>query len=113
MGYGVDPKPIKETTIMSEQHPGRKVVTVARDGAKTAKRGKFSFPVYTTAVYISCRRQRDGKLTWRLSERIASHSTSGHLSGAMVARAKGYARYHGLEFLPNIRHGQSAECTPT
>lgn len=87
----------------------REIVTVARDGSKTANCGSFTVPVYTTAVYRAVRRVRDGVETWRRVSSVRCHSTSGKgVSGAMTRRAQEYAQETGREFAEGIRHGDLA-----
>jgi hypothetical protein len=48
---------------------GDLVVTVARDGSRTARTPAGGVPLWTTAVYRAEAR-RDGVLTWRLLRRV-------------------------------------------
>lgn len=79
---------------------GPRVVTVARDGSRTAGR----YPIFITSEYTAAPRG-DGNWTWR---RTASYgqTTSGRApTGPMIARAQSYADQQGIPYLPGIRHG--------
>lgn len=88
--------------------PGTRVVTVGRDGAKTANTGgSYSVAVWTTKVYIATPRKRDGALVWRLIRSVPADSTSGRaVSGPMEARARSWAEAHGLEYVDDVRAWQ-------
>lgn len=91
------------TTQINE---GTQIITVARDGSRTAKSGRFSIPIYTTAIYTAMCGRRDGVMTWRRTGSVGHHSTSGRvISGAMLTRAREYAATTGREFLAGVRHG--------
>lgn len=85
---------------------GDEVVTVARYGCATAKAGRFSYPIYCTAVYRAVRRVRDGVLTWR---RVGSYrdATAGRgITGPMIRRAEEAAAERGVPYVPGVRHGK-------
>ena len=81
---------------------GEQIVVVGRDGADHYSHGG----IYTTKVYEAIRRQRDGRLTWRLVRSIRSHRTAGKtVTGPMIRRAEEYAESLGLPVATHITHG--------
>ena len=86
-----------------------KVVTVARDGAKSARVGRLSFPVWVIAVYESKPRVRDGVVTWRRIQSIGQSKSGKHPSNKLISEAEAYAEAVDLRFESGIRHGQRIE----
>ena len=82
---------------------GERIVVVGRYGAGRDRHGNG---IYATKVYEAVRRQRDGRLTWRLAYSVSAHRTSGKgVTGPMIARAEAYAAEHGLPVATHITHG--------
>lgn len=82
---------------------GDRIVVVGRDGADHDNYGNG---IYTTKVYEAGRRQRDGRLTWRLAYAVRMHRTAGKkVTQPMIDRAAAYAAEHGLPVAAHITHG--------
>lgn len=87
---------------------GTKIVTVARDGGRTANVGRMSFPIYVTAVYVAKARLKDGKLTWRRLSSVGDSTSGMRPTAPMVRAAKEYEAAVGLSYEDGIRHGSAA-----
>jgi hypothetical protein len=89
---------------------GTEIVTVARDGTRTAGvRGtRMSFSIYCTAIYRAVRRERDGVLTWRRVGSLRDGTAGRGVTGPMRERAERYATQTGRRFEYGIRHGMTA-----
>lgn len=91
----------------SAEFEGTRVVTVGRDGARTAGHGNA---IYVTAIYTATRRLSDGALTWRRTGQVSSHTTAGKkITRPMIDRAETYAASAGLQYLAGIRHGMMCD----
>jgi hypothetical protein len=92
-----------------ETTEGTSCVTVARAGADLATfaGGRYKVGIYTTAVYVARRRQRDGVLTWRRQGGYKADRTSGFgITPPMRQLAKERAVERGCKYVEGVRHGQ-------
>ncbi len=84
---------------------GSRVVTVARDGQKMAKcGGRFSVPIYCTAIYTA-KRRADGLMTWRRTGSYSDGTAGRRPTGPMIDRATARAEELGVPFVSSVGHG--------
>lgn len=87
----------------------RRCITVGRAGSGTATRYsggcRISRPIWCAKVY-EARPRLDGVVTWRLVEYLDWGTPSGKTaSQKFIDKIEAMALDHGLDFIPDVKHG--------
>lgn len=94
------------TWIYQATKEGSEVVTVGRDGSRTASRGQYMWLLFCTKVYRAVRRKKDGVLTWRVFSRFNDSTAGSDITGRMIDRAKAAGERTGRPYLPGVVQNQ-------
>ena len=93
------------TTTTQETQEGARIATVGRHGARTARVGRFSFPIWTGKIY-QAERRADGVLTWQLVAKFGGTTSGNAVSMSFADGVRAMAENNGLEFYEHVTHNE-------